>query len=69
MTCELSNNKVVQKKENKMKKVKKFFKVLPLFIYCVQNIYHGNHIKSDKYDLTSFKQIWKYCEDWESGNL
>lgn len=46
--------------------MKKFFKILNLFLFCLQCIYSGNKIKLDKYNII---ELWKYCERWERGEL
>lgn len=50
-----------------MKNIRKFFKVLSLYILCLYMIYTGNNIKLNK--PSSFKEVWKYCERWENGEL
>lgn len=52
-----------------MKKILKFFKILKLFFFCVQSIYYGFHIRTEKMNLNNFKNIWKFCEQWENGDL
>ena len=46
--------------------MKKFFKIVSLFIFCITSIYNGKKLKLDRYNLID---IWKYCERWENGEL
>ena len=51
-----------------MKKVKKFFKILPLFVFCIKTIYSGCNLDL-KHNFSNIVDVWKYCEKWEDGEL
>lgn len=48
-------------------RIKRFFKILSLFIFCIFCIYNGKEIKLDK--AITFKELWIYCTKWEKGQL
>ena len=52
-----------------MKRIKKFFKVLSLYIFCLKMISQGHSFNNDKLTVSSFRELWHYCEAWENGNL
>ena len=51
-----------------MKRIKKFFKILSLFIFCVQATHQGHKIDTN-HIFETYSDIWKYCEKWENGDL
>lgn len=50
-----------------MNKIKKFFRILSLFIFCIRMIYTGQHLKIN--EPCSFMELWNYCKKWEEGQL
>lgn len=50
-------------------KIKKFFYTLMDFIFCLQMIRNGIDLNTGNRKVTNFKELWKYCEQWEEGTL
>lgn len=49
-----------------MNKILKNLRIFSLFLLCLQIIYTGNQLSPD---VKSFKDIWRYCKEWEEGKL
>ena len=44
-----------------MEKIKKFFKTLNLYLFCLSMIYTGYFLQTDR--KLTFKELWKLCEE------
>ena len=49
--------------------IKKFFRILYNFIFCLLMIKDGANVFNKVCKPIDYQELWKYCKDWEEGKL
>ena len=47
----------------------KFYHTLRNFAFCLGMIWQGFKVNTDSNKPISYRELWRYCKEWEEGKL
>jgi hypothetical protein len=52
-----------------LNKINKFLHTLYNFAFCLCMIWQGFNVNTNSNRPISYKELWRYCKEWEEGKL